>query len=516
VQERKLYLEAKHLCLKQEERYILKDISFSIFEGDAFAITGESGSGKSMLGKILAGQVNPSSGELNFHFPRDLRKLMIGQQHNFSNASSVSYYQQRFDSNYGNGSPTVEAELRSVHINLDGNSDKNFEKEFRRISELLKIQHLFKSRLIELSNGEGKRLQLAKALLMKPGMILLDNPFLGLDQETRKILHNMINEMVGSGMIIILITSEKEIPEAITSVIELKNGEIKKRSSRKEFLDSFLSRAMGKQAIPQFALLKDISHPGDDDFKVAVEMKNVNISFAEKKILDKISWKVLKGERWGLTGPNGSGKSTLLSLINGDNPQAYGNEIWLFDRRKGSGESIWEIKSRIGYISPELHIFFQRNLSATESLVMANASQDLSAYTVSGPNAFEALASGFNDQVGSSQKISSYQKKQIFTWMEIFGLRELASEPLYKISLGKQRLILLARALVKNPPLLILDEPCQGLDREQTRLFTSIVNEICLQLDKTLIYVSHYEEDFPACVNKFIRMEGGRIISAGP
>jgi molybdate transport system ATP-binding protein len=100
--------------------------------------------------------------------------------------------------------------------------------------------------------------------------------------------------------------------------------------------------------------------------------------------------------------------------------------------------------------------------------------------------------------------------------MEIFGLRELASEPLYKISLGKQRLILLARALVKNPPLLILDEPCQGLDREQTRLFTSIVNEICLQLDKTLIYVSHYEEDFPACVNKFIRMEGGRIISAGP
>jgi molybdate transport system ATP-binding protein len=511
MQERKLLIEARQLNLKPAGEYLLKDISFSLFESDSLAITGESGSGKTMLGKVLAGQISYSSGELIL--PPDCRKLLISQQHNFRDASSRSYYQQRFDSNYGEESPTVQAELKSISGNIPARDKKDFEKECERIAESLRIQHLYQSRLIELSNGEGKRLQLAKGLLMKPDLIVLDNPFLGLDAETRTILHDMINELVRRGMIVILITSAKEIPEAITTVMRLEKGEVKSILSIKDFLDSFAATEAEKQFYPEFDLLKNISHPEEHDFKVMVEMKNVSVSFGEKKILDNISWKILKGECWGLTGPNGSGKSTLLSLINADNPQGYGNDLWLFDRKKGSGESIWEIKSRIGYISPELHIFFQRNLSSTESLIMSHASQDLSAYAVSGTNAFEAVASGFNDQVGSSQKISSFQKKQVYTWMEILGIKELAAQPLYKISLGKQRLVLLARALVKNPPLLILDEPCQGLDKEQTRLFTSIVDEVCRQLDKTLIYVSHYPEDFPACVDRFIRLERGRIIS---
>jgi molybdate transport system ATP-binding protein len=511
VQERKLLIEARQLNLKSAGEYLLKDISFSLFEGEALAITGESSSGKTMLGKILAGQISHSSGELIL--PPDCRKLMISQQHNFRDASSRSYYQQRFDSNYGDESPTVEAELNSIAGNLPPDDKEDFEKECEKIADSLRIQHLYRSRLIELSNGEGKRLQLAKGLLMKPDMIVLDNPFLGLDAETREILHDMINDLIRSGKIIILITSVNEIPEAVTSVMELEKGKIKKTSSRKVFLDSFASADTENKFSPEFSLLRDLSPPQAHDFKVAVEIRNVSVSFGEKQILENISWKVLKGERWGLTGPNGSGKSTLLSLINADNPQGYGNDLWLFDRKKGSGESIWEIKSKIGYISPELHIFFQRNLSSTESLVMTNASQDLSAYAVSGTNAFEAVASGFNDQVGSSQKISSFQKKQVFDWMEILGIKDLAAKPLYKISLGKQRLLLLARALVKNPPLLILDEPCQGLDKEQTRLFTSIVDEVCRQLDKTLIYVSHYPEDFPSCVDRFIRLEAGKIRS---
>jgi molybdate transport system ATP-binding protein len=511
VQERKLLIGARQLNLKPPGEYLLKDISFSLFEGEALAITGESGSGKTMLGKILAGQINYSSGELIF--PPDCRKLLISQQHNFRDASSRSYYQQRFDSNYGEESPIVEAELRSITGDMPASEKKDFEKECERISNALRIQHLYQSRLIELSNGEGKRLQLAKGLLMKPDLVVLDNPFLGLDAETREILHNMINELIRTGKIIILITSVNEIPEAVTSVMELEEGKIKKISSRKAFLDSFTLADRENKSSPEFSLLRDLSPPQAYDFKVAVEMKNISVSFGEKKILDSISWKILKGERWGLTGPNGSGKSTLLSLINADNPQGYGNDLWLFDRKKGSGESIWEIKSKIGYISPELHIYFQRNLSSTESLVMTNASQDLSAYAVSGTNAFEAVASGFNDQVGSSQKISSFQKKQVYDWMEMLGIKDLAAQPLYKIPLGKQRLVLLARALVKNPPLLILDEPCQGLDKEQNRLFTFIVDEVCRQLDKTLIYVSHYPEDFPSCVDRFLRLEKGKIVS---
>ncbi|MFL5730730.1 MAG: ATP-binding cassette domain-containing protein [Cytophagaceae bacterium] len=501
----KLCIEAKKISLCPEGKNLLKEISFELYEGEAMAITGGSGSGNTLLGKILAGQVKVDSGELVCHFPQERGKLLIGQQHNFRDSSSTSYYQQRFDSNYGNSSPTVEAELQKI-------SGVQAER-IKQITRQLKIDHLLQSRLIELSNGEGKRLQLARGLLLEPGLIVLDNPFLGLDTEARKILHGIINDLISSGIIIFLITSLNEIPEKISTVLELEEGAVKRIVSRDEFLKSAASDQKEINPEPDFHLLEKIGYPQEEGFEVAVEMKNVSISYGEKKILDNISWKVKKGECWGLLGPNGSGKSTLLSLINGDNPQAYGNDIWLFDRKKGSGESIWDIKNRIGYISPELHIFFQRNLSPVESLVMTGAAEDLSGYSVSGPTAYEAVASGFRDQIGSSQKINTYQHRLVSTWLEILGIKYLQSDYLYKVSLGNQRLLLLARALVKDPPLLILDEPCQGLDAAQTRRFTNIVDEICHRLNKTLIYVSHYPEDFPSCVDRFIRLENGKIIS---
>ena len=218
-------------------------------------------------------------------------------------------------------------------------------------------------------------------------------------------------------------------------------------------------------------------------------MKDVDVQYSDKIILDGINWEVKKGERWSLSGSNGAGKSTLLSLINGDNPQAYANEIYLFDNRRGSGESIWDIKRKIGYISPELHLYFDTYITA-----------------------FDVVASGLFDTIGLFRLLNEEQVEKVESWINLLQLQSLASQLLTNLPLGKQRLILLARALVKNPPLLLLDEPAQGLDEEQTDLFKNITEQICEHSNKTLIYVTHLKEEIPSCVTKFIRLEKGKIV----
>jgi len=502
------FLELDQLCVEVNGRYILKEISFKLEKGSSMAIIGPSGSGKTILGKVLANRIASTSGIINFSFPSDFRSVFISQQHDFRDSSERSYYQQRFDSNYGQDFPLVEEELQKAAAGLPNTEIENIAKQLR-------IDYLLKRRLIELSNGEGKRLQIARALLQKPELIIFDSPFIGLDTEARKVLHNIINELMTLGSIVVVITTHDEIPQQINRVLKLKEGEIEQLLSLKEFKDSY--KEEDRQQTETFILhdsklYSQLYWNEQEEFSVAVEMKDVTVKYGDKIILDKINWKVCKGECWALLGHNGSGKSTLLSLINGDNPQAYGNDIWLFDKKKGSGESIWELKAKIGYISPELHIFFQRNKSFTETLFVNSAAQSLAAEASSGGvTVFDSIASGFNDQVGSSGKISSWQTKQVNLWMEILKLSSYKAMRLSQLSLGLQRLVLLGRALVKNPQLLILDEPCQGLDKVQVKQFVSVVNEICTTFNKTLIYVSHYKEDIPSCVKNYLELEDGKV-----
>ena len=249
----------------------------------------------------------------------------------------------------------------------------------------------------------------------------------------------------------------------------------------------------------------------DESFETAIQMTNVNISFEDKVILEDVSWTVKKGEHWALIGHNGSGKSTLLSLINADNPQVYLNDIQLFDQKRGSGESIWDIKKKIGYVSPEMHVFFQRTGSYVETISLSTNDYTLDGFSQEQTTCYEAICSGFNDQMGSSANITFNQHSLVMHWMEALEIKHLQPKPFYKASLGEQRVLLLVRALVKNPPLLLLDEPCQGLDKYQTQRFTSIVDDICRHFNKTLIYVSHYANEMPACINHRIVLEKGRI-----
>jgi molybdate transport system ATP-binding protein len=243
------------------------------------------------------------------------------------------------------------------------------------------------------------------------------------------------------------------------------------------------------RVLPDDDLKKFTAGQPPSTFHFAVKMQHVEIKYAGKKILDNINWQVRNGERWSLSGPNGSGKSTLLSLINADNPQAYANDIYLFDRKRGTGETIWDIKKKIGFVSPELHLYFDKGITC-----------------------FNVVASGLFDTIGLFRKINEQQSSLVIKWMQLLKIEHLRNKFLFQLSNSGQRLILLARALVKNPPLLILDEPCQGLDDNQVHTFKNLINEICLAGNKTLIYVSHYPEEIPACVTKFIRLQNGKMV----
>ena len=428
---------------------VVTSISFQILSGQKTAIVGPMGSGKTSLAKALAGRLF-RTGEVFFSSRNPDKRayvLLVEQQHQFKNRSNLSefYLQQRFNSSDCEDAYTVEEELAGLEV---GDWVSVFE-----------LSGLLKRPLIQLSNGENKRLQIVKSLAYQPDWLILDNPYVGLDVNGREILTKGLLSLEARGTHFILISSPGDVPDFIDQVIELPSE-----------LDVSAKPA---------PLLRSV-----DPFETAVKMEKVQIKYGTKTILSDFSWEVKSGERWAIKGPNGAGKSTLISLITADNPQAYSQNITLFDRKRGTGESIWDIKRKIGYLSPELHLYFKE-----------------------GGSCFSVVASGLFDTLGLFKRLSAEQTLQVNQWMEVMGITHLAERSFLQISGGEQRMVLITRALVKNPALLILDEPCQGLDRVQTEYLKSVLDYLAENTEMTLLYVSHYDRDIPSCVNQVLELK---------
>ncbi|HEX5025406.1 MAG TPA: ATP-binding cassette domain-containing protein [Agriterribacter sp.] len=478
------FLQLQQLTVQLNGRKIIDGIDLILQPGEQWAITGAAGSGKTTLAHTIAG-MHYYTGNILFdgQLMQHRRIAIVEQQHRFKNLCNTSdfYYQQRYNASDSENTATV-AEV----LDLENQQHKTLSSGIKvaEIPSLLHIEQLMQKPLIQLSNGENKRLQIAKAILSEPGLLMLDNPFIGLDTDGRKMLNTIINTLSNAGVKIILITAPSEIPEAITHVALLEKGKLKLAVGKKEFDIGTAFASTGFRI--DHTLLEKLRGSAENDFELAVKMVNTNVQYDEKKILKNINWQVKKGEHWSISGPNGAGKSTLLSLITGDNSKAYANEVYLFDKRRGSGESIWDIKRKIGYVSPEMHMYF--DYSAT---------------------CFETIASGLFDSIGLFRTLTEAHRLQVKQWIALFHLEAVENKLLSLRSAGEQRLVLLARALVKNPPLLILDEPCQGLDQEHIHQFKQIINDICEMFDTTLLYVSHYREEIPECVTNFLRIENG-------
>lgn len=447
---------------------VTAQLNWEIYAGEFWVLIGKTGSGKTSLAQSLAGlfyyqgQRTKSDG---------LTVSFIEQQHHFKNRSNTSdfYYQQRFQSQDAEDAACLR-EMLSNHN----------EKEWLPIIEKM---HLFSSLtkpMIQLSNGENKRFQLALGLLSKPELLILDNPFTGLDIEGRKILHQVLEELHKQGITIILITSAWEIPETCSHILELEKDKINYHGKADQYIPAVFENGI---EIP-IGLLEGLPNSSDHDFQIAFSIKDGHVKYGDKIIIDHLNWELNKGVCACISGPNGAGKSTLLSLITGDHPQAYANDIILFDRKRGTGESIWDIKRKIGLVSPELHLFFPN-----------------------GTTVYHAIGSGLFDTIGLFKQLSVQQNELVEKWISIFHLKDLKNKPLSQLSLGEQRKALLARALVKNPPLLVLDEPCQGLDIEQTTAFNALIDQLVAHFGHTLIYVSHYKGQLPKCIKSFLHLE---------
>lgn len=315
------------------------------------------------------------------------------------------------------------------------------------------------------SSGEKRKALLEYLLKKQPEYLILDDPFDCLDVQSVANFKERLAEVKSDFILVQIFRREEDILPFIDIILDFDgtgNTIFKNKADFIENKQGFLEEIKRIPAAPK--VFEGIPES-------LIKLKNVNVAYEDRPILSNISWEVKRSEFWKLTGPNGSGKTTILSMIYGDNPKAYGVDLFLFGKKKGSGESVWEIKKKIGYFSPSITELFIRRNSVEEMLI-----------------------SGLVDSIGLYQKPSDKQRALAKQWLGTLGFQEKAKKVFNDLSNLEKRMLLIARAMIKHPPLLILDEPSTGLDDKSALKITNLINHIAAQSDTAIIYVSHRKE----------------------
>ena len=508
-------------------------VDFEVCQGEHVAIVGPNGGGKSMLVDMITGAhaLQPMN-EVRYDFRPSKAKMVIDNikymafRDSYGTTDGTYYYQQRWNQHDIEDTPLVSELLDEAFALADTgltrktNFDKfvvrdetseqeaarlaqeeadrcemhaELEKVRRRIYEMFHLEQLLNKHIIMLSSGELRKFQLTKTLMTNPRVLIMDNPFIGLDVEARRQLHDFLHILTQETNICIILVLSKsdDIPDFITHVYQVEDMTVGPKQTLAEYTPPAVPAHVLDTAKQEAILtLPSATEAGVQE---VIAFNHVNIRYGQRTILKDLSFSVKNGEHWALSGANGSGKSTLLSIVCADNPQAYANDIVLFGHKRGSGESIWDIKQHIGYISPEMHRAFQRDIPAIE--IVASGLNDSS-----GLYALPKILRPRNDR-------EQQMRERCLFWMDIFGVSQYADHTFLKLSSGEQRLVLLARAFVKDPSLLILDEPLHGLDLMNRRLVKDVIETFCQRPGKSLIMVTHYQEELPACIDHSIVLQ---------
>ncbi|MDF1512697.1 MAG: ATP-binding cassette domain-containing protein [Anaerolineae bacterium] len=496
------FFSLDHLTLIQGGETIFPNTNWATFSDEHWAIIGPNGSGKTTLMHALLGKIPRTAGEIHYHFMPDTDDH---PEHHIEyvsfnsirvRTSESAFYQARWNSGIMEPGLTVDQALSEERIwrwnpfQVLNNSpcDPDFLTRRNQIIALFRIESLLMRDVQLLSNGERRKLNIAQALLRQPKLLILDNVFEGLDTVYRKHLHQLLNELMQTSMRVYMVATDMEnMLEGISHILAINNRRVVAQGARASMTQWLyhnqlrLNRGLTQK-------LRTTDKP-DKGAKILIDMQNVNISYNGTHILENVNWRVCQGERWALLGHNGAGKTTLLSLILGDNPQAYANDIQLFGWRRGSGESIWEIKRHIGWMAPELHTHYPPLIPC-----------------------IDVVASGWFDTVGVYQRLTTEQFDAVYRIMDEIGLSHLEQIKFRDSSETEQRLVLLARALVKHPKLLILDEPCQGLDQRGRKFIYHILDNSTLWAE-SLILVTHQTHYLPASITHILTLKAGRTLS---
>lgn len=468
-------------------------VNFSLASNEHIAITGNNASGKSMLVDIIIGAHPLLMKDVEYDFSPKTGKLAsenikyITFRDSYGGDSERNYYlQQRWNQHdIDENTPTVGQQLEDAFL-LKGDDTPERRAFQQHLYDIFSLNYLLDKYIILLSSGELRKFQLVKTLMSDPRVLIMDNPFIGLDIEARQQLREVLEQISHERtlQIILVLSKDDDIPEFITHVVEVRDMLVLDKKTRQEYIAEKYESESSSFGIDDTIRKEILNLPYKDNeynTEEVVSMRNVSIRYGKRTILESLDWVVKNGEKWALSGQNGAGKSTLLSLVCADNPQSYACDITLFDHKRGSGETIWDIKKHIGYVSPEMHRAYNRDMPA-----------------------IRIVASGLKDSVGLYVKPSEQDYEICRFWMHIFGIEHLQDRTFLKLSSGEQRLVLLARAFVKDPELLILDEPLHGLDASRGEMVRQIINTFCQRNNKTLIMVTHYKEELPECITDSI------------
>lgn len=467
-------IEFNKACIRFNDSFTLLDIDWCVQPGQVWAIVGASGAGKSALGAALTGEGKLEAGDFSGK-PEQAALVSLETQ-----AALIERERSRDDSDLTDqvftGTPVREMLAETCQDN----------ELLTRLVDIFRLTPLMDRGFGKLSTGESRKILFTRALCSKPELLVVDGPFEGLDAQVVPQLGEVLQQLAQSTQLVLVINRISELPDYVTHVALVENGRLSAQvktsdSSAMALLDQLFHIKTADVHIP--AAIATDSAPALDPTQPLVKIRDASIRYTDNLVFEHLDWRIEAGQHWQLTGPNGSGKTCLLNLITGDHPQCYSNDIFVCGFKRGNGESIWDIKQYIGYVSSALQWDYRVGISAINVII-----------------------SGFYDSIGLYAKATDLQKDVALQWLRVLGLQERHSQPFKQFSYGDQRLLLIARAMVKHPPLLILDEPCFGLDDINRQLVLALIERICAGSESTVIYVNHHAEDHIAGIENFLAL----------
>ena len=474
---------------RHPERRLAAPVSLAIEKGRTMAICGPNGAGKSLLVGLLIGSLPALGDTVRYSLGPDgtgrpSERIRLVSFRDAYGGNEPAYYQQRWNRADEQEFPTVGEELARARAlaTAGGAEGDDYEAWLHALLEQMGILAHKEKPVNLLSSGELRRLQTARTLMTRPEVLIVDNPYVGLDPEARRMFTSVLETLAARLTLVLVVSQTADIPDFVSTIVPVDHLAVGAPLTMDEVREAE-AEAVRTVAAQTIELPCEPSATDGANGSV-VDLDDVTVRYGTRTILNGLDWHVCQGERWALTGENGAGKSTLLSLVCADNPQSYACRVSLFGCRRGRGESIWDVKRRIGYVSPEMYSAYRKPLPA-----------------------IDIVASGLRDTVGLYHRPSAEERERCMQWLRAFRAEGLADRPYLQLSTGEQHLVLLVRAFVKQPELLVLDEPFHALDAVRTLIARRIIDQYMAQPGRTLIIVSHYEEQLPSCIDHRLHLK---------